>query len=371
MTYDALLVVSYGGPRGPEDVLPFMRNATRGRGIPDERLVEVSGHYALFGGRSPINERNAELVDALRDELVRRGVDLPVHVGNRNWTPYLADTLGGLARAGARRVLCLTTAAFSSYSGCRQYREDLAGALAAADAGIELDKIGPYAETDGFVRANADALVAALRRLEDPASARVLFVTHSIPAAMDAASGPGPEELRYSAQHVRVAERVAALAASALGVSPASELVFCSRSGAPHIPWLEPDVNDRLGELAAEGVREVVTAPIGFINDHMEVIFDLDTQAAATASGLGLGYVRAATAGTHPAFVGMLADAVAGRVAGRVASGAEGAAGASDAGEACDPARSLLHGVRTCSASCCGSGRPGGAPLPAACGAPA
>lgn len=360
MSYDALLVVSYGGPRGPEDVLPFMRNATRGRGIPDERLVEVSGHYALFGGVSPINDRNDELLAALRAALHDRGVRLPVVIGNRNWTPYLAETLAGLSDAGARRVLCLTTAAYSSYSGCRQYREDLA---AAVPDGVELAKIGAYAETDGFVRANADALVAALGRLDDPASARVAFVTHSIPTAMDAASGPGPEQLRYAAQHQRVAARVAAAAASGLGFLPAWELVYCSRSGAPHVPWLEPDVNDRLVQWAGEGVREVVAAPIGFINDHMEVVFDLDTQAAATASGVGLRYERAATAGTHPAFVAMLADAVA--------AAARAPAGTRSPGDStlpADPAAQLLGGVRTCSATCCGSGRPGGPTTPAACG---
>lgn len=343
MTFDALLVVSYGGPRGPEDVLPFMRNATRGRGIPDERLVEVSGHYMLFGGASPINERNAELMAELGTALAERGVHLPVVIGNRNWTPYLADTLASLADSGARRVLCLTTSAYASYSSCRQYREDLA---AAVPAGIELVKIGPYAETDGFVRANADALVAALAKVTDPATARVLFVTHSIPLAMENASGPGPEDLRYSAQHLRVAHRVAALAASEMGVAPEWELVYCSRSGAPHIPWLEPDVDERIAALPAEGVREVVTVPIGFINDHMEVVYDLDTQAAATAAEAGLGYVRADTAGTHPAFVGMLADAVV-------------AAAAPEVG-----------GVRVCTTTCCGSGRPGGPSRPAACGAP-
>ncbi|WP_232548401.1 ferrochelatase [Propioniciclava soli] len=340
---DAVLVVSYGGPRGPEDVLPFMRNATRGRGIPDERLVEVSGHYQRFGGVSPINERNAELMDALGEALRERGLDVPVVIGNRNWTPYLADTLRELAASGLRDVRVVITAAYSSYSGCRQYREDLAGALAELGEeaeGFTFTKIGPYAETDGFVGANARALVAAVRELggaEDlPA---VLFVTHSIPTAMDAASGPGGEEGTYHAQHLRVAEAVAREASAELGVEVPWELVFCSRSGAPHIPWLEPDVNDRLEELAADGVERVVTAPIGFINDHMEVVFDLDTEARETAEGLGLGYVRAATVGVDPGFVALLADAVV-------------------AGE-----RGTIAGMPTCGASCCGSGRPGaGAP---------
>lgn len=343
--HDAILLVSYGGPRGPEDVLPFMRNATRGRGIPDERLVEVSGHYQLFGGESPINARNAELVDALRAELARRGVHVPLAIGNRNWTPYLHETLGDLVAGGARRILCVLTAAYSSYSGCRQYREDLAAALERLDPAVRgevrLDKIGPYAESDGFVAANVDAVADAVARLgvEEP---RVVFVTHSIPTAMDAASGPGGPNT-YREQHLRVAGRVAAASGLADGQW---DLVFCSRSGAPHIPWLEPDVNDHLGELAAEGVSGVVAAPIGFINDHMEVVFDLDTQARETAAGLGLPYVRAATAGVHPAFVAALADAVT--------SG---------------PRPGELGGLTTCHATCCLSGRPGGPGLPVACAA--
>ncbi|MDO5535323.1 MAG: ferrochelatase [Propionibacteriaceae bacterium] len=358
MTFDALLVASYGGPRGPEDVLPFMRNATRGRGIPDERLVEVSGHYQRFGGISPINERNAELMAALGDALAERGVTLPIVIGNRNWTPYVHETLAALAEAGAQRVLVLATAGYASYSGCRQYREDLAAGLdtaGLATAGVELDlvKIGPFAETDGFVTANADAVRDALAQA--PGS-RVVFVSHSIPTAMDAASGPG-EGQTYAEQHARVAARIAA----EVGLDAGDwELAWCSRSGAPHIPWLEPDIDDRLEELAGEGVISVITVPYGFVNDHMEVVYDLDTQARETAERLGLGYVRAATAGVHPAFVGMLADAVAASV------------GASEASfdPAADPVRSTLGGLRTCTTTCCGSGRPGGPTLPAACGAP-
>lgn len=340
---DAVLLVSYGGPRGPEDVLPFMRNATRGRGIPDERLLEVSGHYQRFGGVSPINERNEELVSALGAALAERGLDVPVVIGNRNWTPFLADALAELAASGRRRVAVVITAAYASYSGCRQYREDLAAALASLsdEPAFEFTKIGPYAETEGFVRPNARALAAAIRELGGPARMpRVLFVTHSIPTAMDAASGPGGEEAAYHAQHRRVAERVAAAAAAELGEpglwdETPWELVFCSRSGAPHIPWLEPDVDERLAELAADGVERVVTAPIGFINDHMEVVFDLDTQARETAAGLELNFVRAATVGVDPEFVALLADAVV-------------------AGE-----RGTVVGAPTCGASCCLSGRPG------------
>lgn len=348
--YDAVLLVSYGGPDGPDDVLPFMRNATRGRGVPDERLIEVSGHYALFGGRSPINARNAEWADALRAALAARGSSVPVVIGNRNWHPFLSETLCELARGGARRALCLLTSAYASYSGCRQYREDLAGALQASGAAIELDKIGPYADSDGFVAANADALRAALASLGG-ARAKVLFVTHSVPVAMDAASGPGTEEGRYLSQHVRVAGRVAE-AVEASGAGPLDwEMAFCSRSGPPQVPWLLPDVNDRLRALPAEGVEAVVLAPIGFVNDHMEVVYDLDTQAAATASEVGLRFARAATAGTHPAFVSELAD--------RLLRRASVARGDSE-----EPAGERYR----CTRDCCGSGRPGPA-LPAACSA--
>lgn len=362
---DGVLVLSYGGPRGPDDVLPFMRNATRGRGVPDERLVEVSGHYHLFGGISPINDRNRELVDAVAAALAARGLDVPVVVGNRNWTPYVADALRDLLDRGARRIVVLATAAYASYSGCRQYREDLAAALAeitdatGGDAGPDLDltKIGPFAETPGFVAANADALGDALAAA--PGDPQVLFVTHSIPVAMDAASGPGGPTT-YAEQHRRVAARVAA----AVGLDDDRwEIAYCSRSGAPHVPWLGPDVDDRITELAAEGVRSVVTVPFGFVNDHMEVVYDLDTQAAATAAEHGVAHTRAATAGTHPAFVAMLADAIA--------SCAQPAPGPVDGAEpGPDPAASTLGGLRTCTTTCCGSGRPGGPSRPAACGAP-
>lgn len=303
--YDAIMFVSYGGPDGPDDVLPFMRNATRGRGVPDERLIEVSEHYQIFGGKSPINERNAELMDAVRGALAKAGIDLPVVIGNRNWHPFLTQTLRELAESGAHRVLCVITSAYASYSGCRQYREDLAGALAEAGVDLVLDKIGPFAESAGFITANVDALTAALKELPD---ARVLFVTHSIPIAMNTASG---DDLgTYVAQHERV---IAQVMASFGDEAPEHELVYCSRSGAPHIPWLEPDVNDRLVELAEEGVNRVITVPIGFLNDHMEVVYDLDTQASETAACHGLEYVRAATAGTHPELVASLVESILAR----------------------------------------------------------
>ena len=209
--YTAVLFASYGGPNESADVLPFMRNATAGRGIPDERLIEVSQHYELFGGRSPINELNAALMEAVRAELGRRGVEVPVVIGNRNWHPYFADTVQGLVDDGHERVVALATSAYSSYSGCRQYCEDLERAAQARP--IRIDKVDPFAETPGFVSANARALVGAVRRLRariGDGALRVLFVTHSIPTAMNEASSTGEPERRYDAQHLRVAAAVAA-----------------------------------------------------------------------------------------------------------------------------------------------------------------
>lgn len=333
--YDAICLLSYGGPRGPEDVLPFMRNATRGRGVPDERLLEVSEHYGMFGGASPINVHNEALVDALREALLQRGIDVPIVIGNRNWTPYVAETFIELADAGVRRVLTLATSAYASYSSCRQYREDIATALDATGVELQVDKIGPFAETDGFITANVDALRDALARVAgDP---RVVFVTHSVPVAMSEASGPEGVDT-YEEQHTRVAREIAAR----IGLpDDAWEIAYCSRSGAPHIPWLEPDVNDRLEELAAEGITSVVTLPFGFISDHMEVAYDLDTEAAETAERLGQSYVRAATAGEHPAFVAMLADVIA---------------------EGRPP---QLNGRPSCGAHCCLLGHPGAPKRPA------
>ena len=330
--YDALLLHSFGGPDRPEDVVPFLRNVTAGKGIPDARLEEVGEHYHLFGGRSPINEQNLALKAALEKELAERGIDLPVVWGNRNWTPYTDDAVGELEALGAKRAVVLVTSAYSSYSGCRQYREDLAAVLDKrgrlgpdGSTGIRFDKIRSYFNTPGFVRGNVDAVVAAYRRLVaeggDGEAARLVFVTHSVPTTMEAASAVG--HASYSEQHLDIAGLVAAEASAALGHPIGWELAYCSRSGPPHQPWLEPDVNDVLGERAAEGVRDVVLSPIGFVSDHMEVAYDLDTEALATARDLGMRAVRAATVGTAPVFVGQLVDLVLERAA--LARGDEGA----------------------------------------------
>lgn len=310
-----MVLLSFGGPERQEDVVPFLRNVTRGRDIPDARLEEVGEHYRLFGGRSPINDQNLALLEALRVELQDRGLQVPVEWGNRNWAPYLADTLTGLASQGAGRVLVLATSAFPSYSGCRQYLEDID---AARPPGLVVDKVLPFGLDDGFVAANTDALVAAVDELsaEGHRTPHVLFVAHSIPLAMSSTSGPEGSSQRasgpggaYVAELQQAADRVVdGLAERRGGEKPEHALVFCSRSGPPAVPWLEPDVNDALRELAERGAESVVLAPIGFISDHMEVVYDLDTEAAATAADLGLPMRRAATAGTHPAFVSGLVD---------------------------------------------------------------
>lgn len=329
--YDAILLFSFGGPNGPDDVLPFLRNVTRGKNIPDERLAVVGEHYAHFGGRSPINARNLELLEALRGELSRRGVTIPVGWGNRNWEPYTADALAGLRAQGAERVLAIVTSAYGSYSGCRQYREHLAATLVGlgattptgddGSAGLVVDKLRHYLNHPGFVRANADAVVEAYATLAErtgrspaeAAAAPLVFVTHSIPTTMNEASGA--QRPSYLDQHLDVGALVAAQVGERLGHPVEWTLAFCSRSGPPSQPWLEPDVNDLLTERAAAGMQSVVLAPIGFVSDHMEVAFDLDTEALATARELGVEAVRAGTAGTRAPFVEGLVDLVLERAA--------------------------------------------------------
>ena len=316
--YDALLLLSFGGPEKPDDVVPFLENVTRGRGIPRERLEEVGQHYFLFGGKSPINDQNRALISALEADLAAAGVDLPVYWGNRNWAPYLDDTVAQLAADGRQRVLCIATSAYSSWSSCRQYWDNIDAALAALPEGTpapRIDKVRAYFNHPGFVAANVDGVLDALADLPDEVrdAARLVFVTHSIPTAMSDESGP--EGGAYVAQHLDVAAVVADAVRDATGVERPHELAFCSRSGSPRTPWLEPDVNDRLEELAAAGTTAVVLIPVGFVSDHMEVVYDLDTEALATAERLGIAARRTASAGTHPAFVAALRDLVVERAA--------------------------------------------------------
>ncbi len=313
--YDALLLVSFGGPEKPDDVIPFLANVTRGRGIPEERLAEVGEHYSLFGGRSPINDQNRALLEALRADFAGTGLDLPIYWGNRNWDPMLRDTVEQMAGDGVRRAACFVTSAYSSYSGCRQYREDLAAAVDGVPDAPQLDRLRAYFNHPGFVEPVVDATLAALAlippgRRDDT---RLVFVTHSIPESMN--EGSGDEGGAYVAQHEDVARQVVERVRAETGHRHLHDLVYCSRSGAPHIPWLEPDVNDHLESLAGDDSPPVVLVPIGFVSDHMEVIYDLDTEAKATAERLGLECVRAATPGVDPRFVAMVRDLLVERAA--------------------------------------------------------
>ena len=300
--YDAVLLVSFGGPDGPDDVIPFLENVLRGRNVPRERMLEVAEHYHHFGGRSPINEQNRSLLAALRQELERRGPRLPVYWGNRNWHPLLTDTLREMADAGVRRAIAFVTSGFSCYSGCRQYRENIASAREPlGERGPTVDKIRVFFNHPGFVGPMARNVRAALERLGGGADVPVLFTAHSIPMSMADTS-------KYVPQLTESARLVAAQAGAAEW-----RLVYQSRSGPPTQPWLEPDVCDVIRDLAARGVKKLVIAPIGFISDHMEVLYDLDTEAADLCRELGIDMARAATVGTDPEFVGMVRDLIAER----------------------------------------------------------
>lgn len=304
--WDAVLLVSFGGPEGPDEVMPFLEAVTRGREVPRERLLEVAAHYQRFGGVSPLNAETRALAAAVRAELAARGPSLPVYWGNRHWRPWLADALREMARDGVRRALAFVTAAYGSYPSCRQYREALEDAAAAVGpAAPVVAKLRLYYNHPGFIEAVAARTEAARASLPPAARERahLVFTAHSIPRTL-------AETSAYAAQ---LAE-AAGLVGERLG-SPPWSLAYQSRSGPPHATWLEPDVNDHLRALAARGVGAVVLVPIGFVADHMEVVYDLDVEAAATAAGLGLAFVRARTVGTHPAFVGMVRELILERVA--------------------------------------------------------
>ena len=315
--YDGVLLVSFGGPERPEDVMPFLQNVTRGRPVPPHRLAAVAEHYHAVGGRSPINGANRVLLAALRAELDARGVQQPLWWGNRNWHPLLTEALSEAHESGARRVVAILTSLYPSWSGCRQYRanlEDAVRELARQGREIEVDVVRPFAGRPGIIAAVVDAVDRGLHELEalgpDVARApRVVFVTHSIPLTMDQASGPGGQA--YRTGHALTAQTVMEALAGRHGRRHAWDLVYCSRSGSPETPWLEPDIDDHLAETARQGTSGVVVVRIGFISDHMEVVYDLDTQAAGVAERLGLGFVRVPTVGTDPRFVAAMADALA------------------------------------------------------------
>ncbi|MFD7921858.1 ferrochelatase [Streptomyces sp. NPDC059740] len=374
--YDALLLLSFGGPEGPEDVVPFLENVTRGRGIPRERLREVGQHYFLFDGVSPINAQNRELLAALRTAFDEAGVDLPVHWGNRNWAPYLTDTLREMTRDGHRRVAVLATSAYASYSGCRQYRENLAEALnTLAAEGLRpprVDKLRHYFDHPGFVEPMVDGVVAALAELpaEARAGAHLAFTTHSIPTAAADTSGTPAQHTSggaggaYVAQHLQVARLVVEAVRERTGTAYPWQLVYQSRSGAPHIPWLEPDICDHLEELHGQGVPGVVMAPIGFVSDHMEVKYDLDTEARAKAAELGLPVARSATVGADPRFAGAVLDLLLERAEAERAAAQDATEPAAGAVRRCALGE-LGPSHDVCPVGCC----PARTPRPAAAGA--
>ena len=295
--FDALLVVGFGGPEGMDDVMPFLENVTRGRNVPRERLEEVAHHYARFGGVSPINAQNRALIAALGPELDAHGVDLPIYLGNRNWNPFLGDTLREMRDDGVQRALAFFTTGFSSYSSCRQYRENIVDAQAELGPDApEVLRLRAFYNHPGFVDANADQVERALADVRP--GAHVAFTAHSIPLAMASRS-------RYGAQLAETAR----LLAERVDADDYA-LVYQSRSGPPDVPWLEPDVCDHIGALQERGVTDVVVSPIGFVSDHMEILFDLDVEAREAAAAAGLCFARAQTAGTHPAFVAMIRELI-------------------------------------------------------------
>lgn len=302
--YDALLFVSFGGPERAEDVLPFLENVTRGRGIPPERLASVAEHYYHLGGKSPINDQNRALILALDRDLQAHGVHLPIYFGNRNWHPLLADTVAEMQSAGVQRALAFITSAYSSYSGCRQYLEDIERARAAVPGAPMIEPLRRFFNHPGFLEATVDRVGAAVAELltriglPELARVRIVFTAHSIPRSMADTCDYQKQLLANSAF---VAERV--------GGWP-WDLVWQSRSGPAQVPWLEPDILDHLRRLHAEGATGVVIAPIGFLSDHVEVQYDLDEEALQLCQELGMPMARAATVGTHPRFVDTIRELI-------------------------------------------------------------
>jgi protoporphyrin/coproporphyrin ferrochelatase len=330
MNYDAILLTSFGGPEGPEEVMPYLRRVTAGRGVPDERLEEVSRHYLALGGVSPINEQNRELLAKMKKRFPERGINIPIYWGNRNSEPYFADVVKQMHDDGHRRVLAWVTSAYSSYSGCRQYRENLYQALVENDlvGKLVIDKVRHYFDHPGFIAPIIGDLTEKLSQMTvsgiSPEDIDVMFATHSIPNAMGENSGPPARRENfekpggaYAAQHLAAAELVMDAVKSALSMDRLSwQLVYQSRSGSPQVPWLEPDVNDAIRLAQEKGKKGVIVVPIGFVSDHVEVIWDLDNEAQETANELGLAFARVATPGTNGDFVDAIADLILERIDG-------------------------------------------------------
>ncbi len=336
--YDAFLLVSFGGPEGRDDVIPFLENVTRGRGVPRDRLEQVAEHYYRFGGVSPINQQCRDLLAAVEKDFAASGVDLPVYWGNRNWDPFLTDTVAAMAAHGRQRAIAFVTSGYSSFSSCRQYLDDIERARAqVGPAAPRIDKLRPFFNHPGFIEPLADAVRSAAGSL--PTSVMnggfdLVFTAHSIPEAMAAASGPA------GGAYPRQLAEASRLVAERADGARSWRLAYQSRSGPPSMPWLGPDVGDCLAELARSGSRAVVLVPVGFTSDHMEIVFDLDVEAAEAAERLGLPLARAATPGTDPRFVTMITELVRERQDGR-------------------PPRALGDlgpALGTCRNGCCGAG---------------
>jgi ferrochelatase len=308
--FDAFLLLGFGGPESSEEVMPFLRYVTAGRNVPDDRLADVAEHYYHFGGVSPINDQNRALLTALSSAFAARGLDLPLYWGNRNSEPWLADTVAQMSADGVKKALVFATSATGGYSGCRQYRENLRDARATVgDGAPELVKLRHFFNHPGFIAANVDRVRAALSVLAPPDDSRLVFTAHSVPTSMNETAGPdGGLYLRQQLETARL------VATELRGEAAQFDLVWQSRSGPPQVPWLEPDINDHLRRLAADGIRSVVIAPTGFVSDHLEVRWDLDNEALQTATEVGITMARAATAGTHPAFVEAICSLVGERL---------------------------------------------------------
>ena len=301
--YDALLLVSFGGPEGMDDVIPFLENVLRGRNVPRERMMQVAHHYEMFGGVSPINQQNRDLIGALETELEKNGPRLPIYWGNRNWHPLLPDTLKRMASDGVKNALAFVTAAYSSYSSCRQYRQNIADAQAeVGPTAPHVEKLRAFYNHPLFIEANVDHIRGALKQFDEQRDVHLVFTAHSIPESMAA-----------SCDYVAQLMETGRLIAHAVGIEN-WKLVYQSRSGSPAQPWLGPDVSDHLKDLRSVGITNVVVAPIGFVSDHMEVVYDLDVEAKKVADEIGIKMVRARTAGTHPAFVRMIRELILERI---------------------------------------------------------
>ncbi|HEU4509789.1 MAG TPA: ferrochelatase [Pyrinomonadaceae bacterium] len=305
--YDALLLVSFGGPEGMDDVIPFLENVLRGRNVPRERMMQVAHHYEMFGGVSPINQQNRDLIAALEEELNREGPRLPIYWGNRNWHPLLPDTLRRMAADGVKNALAFVTAAYSSFSSCRQYRQNIADAQSeVGPTAPQIEKLRAFYNHPLFVEANVDQIRVALKQIDEQRDVHLVFTAHSIPESMAA-----------NCDYVAQLTETGRLIAEAIGIEN-WKLVYQSRSGSPMQPWLGPDVSDYLKDLRSVGITKVVVAPIGFVSDHMEVVYDLDVEARKVAEEIGIKMERARTAGTHPAFVRMIRELIVERIENRV-----------------------------------------------------